>query len=68
MNQQVLRTMAKEAGLSAMELVGSEAQTVRAIQRRLGMEACFSTDKRFACKKSCHFRSDCCGLVAEWRR
>ena len=68
MNQQLLRTMAVDAGMPISEIHGSEVQTVRAIQQRLGMDPCFRTDKRLTCDRSCRFRPDCCGLVAEWMR
>lgn len=42
---------------------------VRSIQIERGQDPCFMTSKRLTCKdQQCEWRSECCRLVAVWKR
>lgn len=64
-----LAEKAIESGISRTGSMRSELALIRAIQASRGDDACFRSDKRLGCGDlDCEWRSECCRLVAIWRR
>lgn len=64
-----LAELALSENVSTTTVMGSEVALVHAVQSARGEEPCYLTEKRLLCSfNRCEWRSDCCRLIAAWKR
>lgn len=68
MNIEALQALASELGLYKRGDMPTQKFLIRAIQRQIGEEPCYLTDKRYNCTEDCEWRAGCQKLRAVWLR
>ncbi|MEE9425204.1 MAG: hypothetical protein V3V18_09530 [Methylococcales bacterium] len=69
MNIQILKGVARGAGVDNVELLKKEQDIVRSVQEIKGHQPCFQSDERHYCVEyDCEWRTECMKLVAAWMR
>jgi len=68
MNIESLQQLACQSGIKDYGQNTSQIMLIRSIQKQRGEEACYSTDKRYACEEDCEWRGSCQKLRAVWLR
>ncbi len=69
MNIQILKGVARGAGVVNVEDLEREQELVRSVQTVKGHEPCFQSDERNYCVEyDCEWRNECMKLVAAWMR